>query len=441
MTESPGPSTKRTRVDGPEIAPGRRGLPGGPGRMLGLGLVGLWLGLFAASVYQDRLAFGGSTWVPSLPSLGVDFKLAIDHVARVEALGFNPYLMLGDKQCRTYPYPPMLTRWFRWVTWTDKMTASVAWQGALTLFAGLGSIAAWRIRARLGLDRVAWPLILAGVLFSTPFVFAVERGQCDPMIVPMMLVAAWLLGRRGSWPLILAGALLGLTAWIKYYPGLAVVALLTPGRRKALAGFVAVVAAIGLVDRVDLLRSIENGRGLRDQMLDVARGVHPTSHSLAEGWKVSGWVRGSAVLSRIPASVPAAVLIVPALVLVGRRVAGAKDPGALAFPHLLWLACAGTFALPYSNDYNLATLPIALLATWDRRDRAAVQGALAVGLLWLQPVWLPIPGGWLIFAKLGGLYAVGACLGARASAGGGRPLPIMQGRPAFVSLRRVRTSG
>jgi hypothetical protein len=430
-----------TRVDGSPSGKRFRASPKGWGywslAIFGLCLAGLWVGLFVESARQDRLALGKWTWVPLLPCLGGDFKLNIDHIVRVQALGFKPHQVPSDIYCALYPYPPMIARYFRWVTLFDEMTASVVWQCGLVAFVGLGCMAAWRTRRSLGLGPIPWMLMVVVVLFSSPFVFVLERGQCDPMIIPLMLVVAWLLGRRGTWAELGAGGLLGLTAWIKYYPGLAVVALLALGRKKAMVTFVGVVAFVGLVDFEGVRESIKAGKTIEGKAILRVGYFHPSSHSLQEYWRLNSLVHDSPVLSRVPAPLPAALMLLPALWLVSRGIARSKDNQPLIFPYLLWLAATATFALPYANDYNLVTLPIAILAVWDRRDRAAVHVALALSILWLQPAWLPISGNLLFPLKVGALYAAGACLVARAN-GTGQAGDILGesrvSRPAFARM-------
>ena len=80
-----------------------------------------------------------------------------------------------------------------------------------------------------------------------PVLFAVERGQADPLVIVPIIVAAWLLRRCATWADLACGATLGATAWLKYYPGLCVgpwpIAL---NRKKLLAAFVVVAALIGI---------------------------------------------------------------------------------------------------------------------------------------------------------------------------------------------------
>ncbi len=237
-------------------------------------------------------------------------------------------------------------------------------------------------------------------------------------------------------------ACLALTAWIKYYPGLAVVAFLAFGRKKAVATFVAVVALVVVVDREGFVESIKSGRKIEGNAILRVGNFHPSSHSIQEYWRLNPIVHGSSILGRIPAPLPAALLLLPALWLVSRGVVRSKDAGTLTVPYLLWITATATFALPYANDYNLTPLPLAALAVWDRRDRWIVQVALALSLVWLQPAWLPISGSFLMIFKLGALYAVGACLVARASREGTRELTegrVSVFRPAFARMNGARS--
>jgi Glycosyltransferase family 87 len=402
----------RERPD--QVHPNRRGWVPVLATILGLALIGLWVTAWIASIRKDTLVVGQSTWVPAMPFFGADFKVHIDHVARLQAAGMDPYHMPDDRVCSLYPYPPMLGRFFAWVVLFDKSTAACLWQGALGLILAAGGLAAWRTRRESGLDSIPPALIVAAILFSSPALFAVERGQADPMIILPMIASAWLL-RRGAWSEIAAGGLLGLTAWLKYYPGLVVVALFALGKRRGLAAFVVVAVSIGIVDLDGFRQSIKQAKLSQAFLNGPYLCVPPMNHSIVERWTALSFVQSSGPLQQIPGTVVAAALLLPAIVLVSRIISRSVDAGALTYPYLLWLTSAATFAMPSSNDYNLATLPIATLAVWDRRDRLSVHLPILFSILWSQPFWLPLSGEIVLGLKLGALYAVGASLASRAS--------------------------
>jgi hypothetical protein len=145
------------------------------------------------------------------------------------------------------------------------------------------------------------------------------------------------------------------------------------------------------------------------------------------------------LLQRIPGIVVAAMVLLPAILMVTRKVARAAHPEPLIYPLFLWLMAAATFGLPYSNDYNLISLPIAAFAVWDRRDRPSIQIALGLSVIWSQPLWLPVDGQVLLLFKLGALYAIGGCLAARAAGVAptvGRKARTTLYRPAFARAAR-----
>lgn len=380
---------------------------------LALGLIAAWAGLWVRSLGADRYALGGATWVPPLPFMAGDFKVHIDHVARVYAAGGDPYRTPGDWVCQCFPYPPMVPRLFSWVALVSTPVAVRVWLCVLAGVFLVGALAAWRARRAMGLRPVPLAAVVAALACSSPALLAMERGQCDPAVIPALLAVAWLLRGRGAARDLAAGALLALAAWVKYYPGLAVVAFPALGRWRALAAFVAVAGLIGAVDRVDVKRSIDNGLAL-SRAYPRHYPTPPMHHSIVSEWR-SLWVRRYVpLLRKVPPPCAAALLLVPPVALVTRRVARARGPGPLVFPYMLWLTAAATFAMPYSVDYNLAVLPLAALAVWDRRDPPRVHAAMACLLVWWQPFALPLRGEVLFYAKLAGLYAVGASLAARA---------------------------
>lgn len=385
-------------------------------RIVGLALVALWVGWWVWSLSQNRLAFGEWSWSPILPFLAGDFVVHIDHTARIFAAGGNPY-RAHDWVCAMFPYPPMIPRLFSWVSLLSTRTAAIVWVGTLAaIFAG-ATWAVGRTRRALGLAMVPTVWLLVAILYSTPVIIAMERGQCDPLTIPMLSLAAWLLRKRSRWADRGAGIVLGLTAWIKYYPGFAIVALLALRRWRALVLFVTVAGGIGLMDRDGVRQSIANGAAIAAASGPEAD-LHPLKHTVARFWpalcNAAGWVR----LARLPSLLVCGLLLAPPVLLVGHRLDRLRrlghDPGPLLWPVMLWLTTAATFALPYANDYSLVFLPLAALAVWGHRDPVIVPMIFGLLLLWWQPLALPIDGRVLFVPKLLALYAVSFCLILRA---------------------------
>jgi hypothetical protein len=384
------------------------------GTILGLGLIGAWVAFLVVTLRRDSMIFGTSTWIPVLPFLAGDFRVHVDHVARLQAAGIDPH---QHPECSLYPYPPMIGRLYYWVRYFEPHIASAIWQGFSAMLLAAGGVAAWRTRRELGIAPIPLALIIVGVLYNTPALFLVERGQIDVLILLPILASVWLLRRRGGLAELTAGGLLGAAAWVKYYPGVVVVALIALGRRKATAAFAVVAALIGIVDFDGFRQSVRKGSAVSTVFSEMAEQypiVHPVQHSISQAWRQLWFVRPFPILRKIPGVVVAAVLLVPLVLLVSRRVARAAHPEPLIYPLILWLVAAATFGLPYSNDYNLSLLPIAALAVWDRRDRPSIQVALGLSMIWSQPVWLPVDGQILLLFKVGALYAIGGCLAARA---------------------------
>jgi hypothetical protein len=407
---------------------------------LALGLIGLWVGWWVSIVRRDTMAYGTPTWVPALPFLAGDFKTHIDHVARIRASGIDPYRKKDDFACTVHQYPPMIGRAFSWVVFFDVRTSIRVWIASLGLILTAGALASWRARRALRLAEIPPALVVAAVLFSTPALYAMERGQADPLILLPFIVSAWLLGRRGAWPEVAAGCLLGATAWLKFYPGVSMIALVVFGRRKAIMGFIAVASLIGIVDYDGAKRAIRNGSKVMVALkYDRPSFFQPWEHWLVSAWNSNDFVRGDITLRHVPGTVVELAMLVPLIVLVSRRVARSANPGPIVFPYLLWLTAATTFALPGSNDYNLAVLPMAALAVWDVRDSWRVQLSMALLLIWWQPFWLPVSGQVLLMIKFASLCAVGASLVARSTQVGEQGSTSTESnlfRPTFAGLRR-----
>lgn len=381
--------------------------------LLGLVALVLWCVWWTNSVRADRLTSGRSTWVPVLPFLAGDFVHNIDAPARLWVAGGNPYQ--NTPMTVWYPYPPIVVRLFAWVSLLTPWTALVVWLGALTAMAVAGARACWKTRRELGLAEVPLPIVVAAVLFSTPILFALERGNYDLLVLLAVLGALRLMRDRSAAAEVGAGLVLAVAGWSKLYPGLLVLGLLALRRRRVLAGFVLAGAVIGLADVDGLRRFFENNRGMVAFYSSLQGGqAHPVQHSLSGCWRHLWAATPLYPLAEIPGRVATLGLLGPLLLWISVRVARCPDRGRLAYPYLLWILAVATFVPPLANDYNLFFLPMAALAVWDRRDPVYVHVLMAFLLLWWQPLALPIDGRVLMAFKLSGLLAVGLCLCGRA---------------------------
>ena len=376
---------------------------------LGIVLVVLWVAWWVTSIQRDRLVWGDRTWIGPLAFLAGDFRVHIDHVARIQASGVDAYSIKNDYVCADFPYPPMIPRLFRWVVPLSATLAAALWQATLAAILATSAILAWRTRRTLGLYPVPLSILVAAVLFSTPAIMAMERGQCDPLVIPSLLAVAWLARGRGNGRELATGGLLGVTAWIKYYPGFALFGLIALRRWKAAAAFVFVAAIIGYHDRVEVRKSIENGKRLAS-VATKQPAIHPMSHSIVSDWKGIPLVRATRALRKVPSPIAAALLLLPLVVYVSRTVGRSPNPGPLIAPYLLWMSAAATFGMPYAVDYNLVSLPIVALCVWDRRDSVLVHMSMAFFMVWWQPIAMRVGGELLLCCKLAALFATGYSL-------------------------------
>jgi hypothetical protein len=251
------------------------------------------------------------------------------------------------------------------------------------------------------------------VLFSTPVLFALERGNIDLVVLLAILVALRLMRDRSPAGDGLAGVVLAIAAWTKLYPGLLVLGLLALRRGRVLLCFVLAGGVIGTRRRrraraVPGEQPADGGacsRGGEDGV------VHPLQHSLTGLWRHL-WVETPLrpLLADIPGRYAAAVLLPPLLLWVGIRVHRCPDRSRLAYPFLLWIVAVATFVPPVANDYNLFFLPMAALAVWDRRDPVWVHMMMALQVLCAAADNLPIDRARRVGVKLA------AC--------GGRPRPV-----------------
>jgi hypothetical protein len=428
LTEEPRTKARRLGRPGRADVSGEDGRPrrpmavGGPWARSVLSLLGLaalvcWGVWWANSVRADRLVGGKHTWIPILPFLAGDFVHNVDPPARVWVAGGDPYQDTPMTAC--YPYPPVVPRLFAWVGLLSPRTAMIAWLVALTAIATTGARACWSARRELGLGEVPLPIVLAAVLYSTPVLYALERGNVDLIVLLAVLVALGLMRTRAAAGEAMAGLVLAVASWSKLYPGLLVLGLLALRRRRVLAAYAVAGGVIGMLSLPDLPRFLRNNRTMVGIFTNGPRGVVlPLQHSLTDCWRhlwVGTPLRG---LARIPGGLATLGLLLPLVLWISLRVSRCPDRARLAYPYLMWVLALATFVPPIANDYNLFFLPLAALAVWDRRDSACVHAMMAPMLLWWQPLALPIDGRVLLVFKLTGLVAVAFSLAGRATGAG-----------------------
>ncbi len=382
--------------------------------VVGCTLLVLWCIWWVNSLRQNRLVSVHRTWI-GVPCFGTDFYRNLDRPTRIWMAGGDPY---ADKQ-QLFCYPPLVTRLFAWTTWMTPRAALAVWVTAMGVIAAAGAWVAWRARCRLRLQRIPLVLALIAILFSSSVMFAMERGNYDLVCIPV-LIAGWaLMKRRSKYTDILAGIVLAVAPWAKVYPGLLAVGLVGLRRWRVLASFVVAGAAIGLANLDETLRWLENNdlhiAGVYQLAEAFPEGpIWPWQHSLTECWPRIWMHTPLHWLGWIPGSVAAACLLTPLLAWVTYRVYRCPKRSRLAYPYLLWVLALATFVPPVANDYNLFFLPMAAVAVWDRRDPLLVHLAMALLLLWWQPLLLPIGGRILLPIKLCGLAAVAVSLSERA---------------------------
>lgn len=390
-----------------DAIPNRRGFARRASTVLALALVGFWVYGLVRSVRDHHLYLGEWTWTFANPTFADDFHYHIDHTARVLASG-RSVESETDIFCRQFPYPLMIPRLFRWVAWMGTREAIAVWTGTLALIFLTGALAVWRSRRRLDLAPLPFPWVLVLVLYATPMLSAVERGQCDSLTVPFLVAASVLLrcNRRTELAETASGGLLGLAAWIKFYPGLVVVPLLALRKWRAVLGFLVVAGSVGIMDFSSTLRAIANGRAIAGKGIG---NLSPVQHSVSTFWPHFWGSTPLKWLSDLPGPVVPVLLLGPVLAVVCRQCwkLGPRGAGPVALPLLLWVVALGTFALPYSNDYNLVFLPLAVLAACDRRDPVWVWMALGVLALSWQPMGCWVEPRVLFVGKLLALYGTG----------------------------------
>lgn len=372
-----------------------------------------WCVWWGATLVNRDLVGVKRAWFPAC--FGVDFIWHIDRPTRVWLAGGDPY---ADKS-RMCSYPPLVMPLFSWVGKLTPESALTVWICAVGGLAALGGWAAWKSRRRIGLSDVPLSAVLVAVLFSTPLVFAMERGQYDIVAVPIVMAALAAMRSDTRWRQILGGAILALAPWAKVYPGLLGFGLIGLRKWDALASFaiVGLVAGVTFPDatqRFLINNELHMTEAKAISNLEKWGRVHPWNHSLSDNWHRIWGGTPLEFLSEINGYVATGLLLGPILAWVTLRVAACRRRDCLAFPYFMWIVTLAAFVPPVANDYSLVFLPLAVLGACSRRDPLLCRLAIYAMACWWQPIAVPLNGRLLILIKLAGLFAIGVSLAERA---------------------------
>ena len=381
--------------------------------LAGWALVAAWAAWWVYGFTHGELWGVRLTRVPAWKFLGLDFQHNYD-AARFWLSGHNPYVeQFGDWR-GTFAYPPIVLPLFAWCALLSQHAAYVVWTAFVGCAIAAGAAFAARTRELLGLVRLPLPLIVGGLLWSLPVLFAAERGQTDVLVLLALVVAALALERPASWGRdLLIGLCLAVATWIKIYPVFALLALVPLRAWRAFALGVLQAALIGLIplratmlwirtsaeaqkDRVGFVTEIKqwlfDHAAHRPAELSLYPTISADAHSLTTYWATFWKHFGMWWLERMPGALGAMLVLMPPALWVSLRVLRSADAGRarVAYPYLLWLVAIATFLMPVSYDYNLFYLPLAALAVWDRRDPWVLSAlTLAATFVWWQPLRLP----------------------------------------------------
>jgi Glycosyltransferase family 87 len=373
----------------------------------------LWAVWWTVALIELDLPLGRLLQFP--PCFGCDFWPQTDLAARIWSAKGDPY---ANEQ-HLFHYPPIVIRLFAWTPLLSTAAALRIWVVALVLVVIAGTVVACKTRRELRLEELPVPVAVAGLLFSFPVLFTLERGNFDLIALAAILLALPL-DRRGGWAAeIAAGCLLAVAPWVKIYPGLIGIGLLALRRYRVFAGFVGAGVAIGLATPRETLRSFEVLRMAIDQVrqTQAQAPAWPFNHSLSLAWMHIGEAatrNGLPAVARVPGPVVAAALLAPALAWVCYRIYRCEQRRRLTYPLLLWVVALGSYVPDIANDYSLVILPLAVVATYRRRESRLVHAAMVLLLISMQPIALPIHPYLLLLCKLAGVLAVGAMLVERA---------------------------
>ena len=337
--------------------------------------------------YAALLHLAGEMPEP-MPFLDMSYILAAGECAQrgIDVYAANPC----DPHQRVYDYSPFLLALL-------PPGVSVAWSMA----AGIATIIvfhvslAWLPWPNTGRDRA----VMIGAVLSTMTLYALERGQIDALIFPVLVLAgaamAQAQARRG-----LAYAALIFVGLLKFYPAAALAVALRERRRTVLG-----VAAVGLACFA-LFAALQHD--------DILRGLanRPQGFSFTDGFAAANLPEGMAVLvgplaDRYPALGPLLPWLPPALglILVVRLLAQARRgalrllDGRAALDAAVWgplvigaATVSGCFLAGFNIYFRGIHLLLALPGLMLLAEAAPRFPARAASLAILFLMWSEAPG-------------------------------------------------
>jgi hypothetical protein len=301
-----------------------------------------------------------------------------------------------------------------------------------------------RVRKTLPVGQLPLSLALAVVLFSFPVLFELERANFDLITLAALLIALWLFSKGTNTAEFVAGFVLAAGPWVKLYPGLMGLGLVSLRRFRATVGFITGCAVIGLAAPAETLRSFDVLQLAVERVKNVSKIVpqSPWGHSLSVAWLKIGQAASHTFLGKsllaIPMDAAAGLFVLGVSGAVCYRLYRLPRSNELVYPLLLWLNAIGSCVGAIANDYSLAFLPLAAVAVFSLKDGWIVRiGMALLAVFWWQPVDVKLDSGLLLAIKVLGLIVVGVSIVKRAeelsASAAVEPLPSAPPEPSATA--------
>src|SRR5579875_90119 len=317
--------------------------------IIGFVLLVLWAFVWVKSIKKDRLDTGKWTYIPPFPILGCDFDINY-YATRTWIAGGDPYQgyfrkgigQFGYVSCK-YDHPPLVLALFAWCPLMPRSIAFIVWFCIQTAIFAFAVFACFRSRKELALFTIPLPLLLSFILFSYPTLCEMERGNWNVLVLFFLLLTTWALRRYSLTHDLVAGVCVSLAAWIKVYPALILVGLLTLKRWRAAGIFGLTVLLIGLADIGKVWEFSENIKESAKFTPDFFGGFIPWSHTVSGSWLLFCRDIHLKWLEHLSGPTGWGLLIFPLVLWVSRWIAKAPEPARLLYPYLLWLTASATY--------------------------------------------------------------------------------------------------